>query len=62
MIDLTCDTCGEHINVTLSLVGDEVAVVVHPSTECKCVDNLTPAEVMEMMEDAYTDEGLSSYS
>jgi hypothetical protein len=26
------------------------------------VDTLTPAEVMEMMEDAYTDEGLSSYS
>jgi hypothetical protein len=31
----------------------------HPTTTCLCVDNLTPAEVMEMMEDAYTDEVLS---
>ena len=60
MIDLTCDTCGEVINVTLSLVGDEVAVVVHPSTECKCVDNLTPTELMDMVEDAYSEETLSS--
>ena len=60
MIDLTCDTCGEHINVTLSLVGDKVVAVVHPSTECKCVDNLTPTELMDMVEDAYSEETLSS--
>ena len=60
MVELTCDTCGEHIAVILSLVGDEVAVVVHPSTECKCVDNLTPTELMDMVEDAYSEETLSS--
>ena len=62
MVELTCDTCGEHIAVILSLVGDEVVAEKHPTTACLCVDKLTPAEVMEMLEDAYTDEGLSSYS
>ena len=62
MIELTCDTCGEHLAVLVFANGDEVVAEKHPSTTCPCVDNLTPAELMEILEDAYSEEPLSNYS
>ena len=60
MIELTCDHCGEHVAVTLSVVGMDVTATLHPSTACRCVDNLTPTELMDMMVDAYSGEVLSN--
>ena len=60
MVELTCDECGDHVAMILSLVRDEVTATVHPSTACRCVDRLTPDELMGMMEDAYSEEVLSN--
>jgi hypothetical protein len=60
MVELTCDHCGEHVSVTLSVLGvTDVVVKVHPSTTCRCVDRMTHTELLDMMFDAYSAEGVS---